>query len=144
MKNLTAQFLAIVLFSMQIHAMEVVGLFSNTLNTVVRLYDTNNNFYRTVEPNEQVPLKFNTFTVKIPYGKKITSSNNDHYFYSWTYNDADGDDRLFTYTQIQYWNNPSSVFDVATGIPRPQGPDIVKFLKKRLAQIEAYNAKLID
>jgi hypothetical protein len=141
MKNLIAQFLAIVLFSVQIHAMEVVGLFGNDLKITVHLYDTHGNFYRTVQPNEQVPLRMHTFTVKIPHSKKITSSDNGQYFYSWTYNDENGDDRLFTFAQIQHWQNDSSVYSLVTSFPRPQGADVAEFLKARLAQIKSYNAK---
>ena len=97
-------------------------------------------FYKMVKPGKQVPLRMLTFTVYIPYSdEKIKSSDHEQFFYIWIYRDKNKKDRLFTFETIQHWQNVAETYNVNTNEPYPHGPDTMKFLKKKLSEIHAYN-----
>lgn len=135
------QLLMIIFSPFPLHAMQhpVVGLFANQLTMPVRLYNGHSTFLTTVKPNEQIPLRTDTFIVYTANNTTLKETAEEK-FYSWTYFDKEGNEKLFTFECIQNWQHASSVFNVKTGNLRPQDSSTVEFLKERLAQIKLYNS----
>ena len=127
-------------FPFQFQAMEVIGLFANTLNKSVRLYDRNSNFFVTVQPDQEIPLRQESFIILTANNKTLKEYDVEKYFYSYTYLDDTGNEKLLTLECIQNWCNASRTFNVRTGNLRPQDADTAQFLKERLAQIKLYNS----
>ena len=141
MQRLMIQFLLISLFSFQVRAMDVVGLFYNDLPDPVFLYKANGKLHMRVKPKTEIPLEMHKFTLSLYSSyEKIKSNYMKESFYSCTYRDNNGQDQLFIKEGIQNWRNAASTYNTITGeLLHPTAFSMI-FLKRKFELIQQYNS----